>query len=36
MFEVNCKEHSWALADYSVSGASELSDDDDGKDDGLK
>ncbi len=28
--------HSWALADYSVSGACGLSDDDDGKNDGLK
>jgi hypothetical protein len=30
--------HSWALADYmySVIGASGLSDDDDGKNDGLK
>ncbi len=28
--------HSWALADQSVIGASGLSDDDDGKNDGLK
>ncbi len=28
--------HSWVLADYSVIGASRLSDDDDGKYDGLK
>ena len=28
--------HSWALAEQSVIGASGLSDDDDGKNDGLK
>jgi len=29
-------DHSWALADYSATGASGRSDDDDGKNDGLK
>ncbi len=30
------KDHSWALAEYAVIGASGLSDDNDGKNDGLK